>query len=125
MKAILLLVVLLTACSTPQYVYKGVQEDVELGYRWNHPTGKPSELLVRLKNTAAEDRSVSLVIDLSYQGLTVETLELDTCIRAGQTMNGKLNGVYFIPTRLTTEQIKSGDALADLTKTVIAKSNCP
>lgn len=119
------ILILLTACTAPQYVYKGVQEGVELNYRWSHPTGKPSELLVKMKNTTTEDRSVSLVIDLAYQGLTVETLEIDTCIHAGHTMNGRLNGVYFVPTRLTTEQIKSGDATADLTRSIIAKSDCP
>ena len=108
-------------CAPPQYLQKGVQDGVQLAYRWNHPPGKPSELLLKLVNT----KSVDLIIDLSYQGLTVETMELDTCIRAGRTMNGKLNGVYFIPTRLTTEQIKSGDAVAEMTRTIIAKSICP
>jgi hypothetical protein len=125
MKLAPFILILLTACSVPQYVYKGVQEGVELSYRWNHPVGKPSELLMKMKNTATEDRSVSLVIDLAYQGRTVETLEIDTCIRAGHTMNGRLNGVYFVPTRLTTEQIKSGDATADLSRSIIAKSDCP
>jgi len=40
-------------------------------------------------------------------------------------MNGKLNGIYFVPTRLSTEQIKSGDAEAELTRTVITTSACP
>ncbi|MBK6371646.1 MAG: hypothetical protein IPF64_18025 [Flavobacteriales bacterium] len=52
-------------------------------------------------------------------------MELDTCIRAGRTMNGKLNGVYFIPTRLTTEQIKSGDAVAEMHGRINGKSICP
>ncbi len=112
-------------CAPPQYLQKGVQDGVQLAYRWNHTPGKPSELLLKLVNTTNQDKSVDLIIDLSYQGLTVETMELDTCIRAGRTMNGKLNGVYFIPTRLTTEQIKSGDAVAEMTRTIIAKSICP
>jgi hypothetical protein len=101
-----------------------VQDGVELAYRWNHPPGKPSELLVRMKNTAAEDRSVHLVIDLAYQGRTVESLTADTCIRAGQTLNGKLNGIYFVPTTLTTEQIKSGDADAELTRSEVGRTAC-
>ena len=119
-----LLLLALGACSAPQYLHKGVQDGVELAYRWNHPPGKPSELLVRMKNTAAEDRSVHLVIDLAYQGRTVESLTADTCIRAGQTLNGKLNGIYFVPTTLTAEQIKSGDAEAELTRSEIGRTAC-
>jgi hypothetical protein len=40
-------------------------------------------------------------------------------------MNGKLNGIYFIPTRLTTEQIKSGDATAELTRSKVENGTCP
>ncbi len=113
------------ACTPTQYLHKGVQDGVELAYRWNHPPGKPSELLLKMVNTTTEDKRVDLVIDLYYQGRTVESLQADTCIKAGRTMNGKLNGIYFTPTRLTTEQIKSGDATAELTRTVIEASTCP
>ena len=65
------------------------------------------------------------MIDLYYQGRTVETLHADTCIRTGQTLNGKFNGIYFIPERLTTGQIKSGDGAVEITRTTIAPSACP
>jgi len=123
--ALLLTLLMLAAALHAQFVQKGTVEGVEIAYRWNHPIGKPSELLLKLKNTATEDKQLELVIDLYYQGLTVESLEADTCIKAGQTMNGKLNGIYFVPTRLSTEQIKSGDAEAELTRTVITTSACP
>ena len=113
------------ACAPTQYLHKGEQDGVELAYRWNHPPGKPSELLLKMVNTTTEDKRVALVIDLYYQGRTVESLEADTCLKAGQTMNGKLNGIYFIPTRLTTEQIKTGDATAELTRTMIEPGSCP
>jgi hypothetical protein len=115
----------LVACAPPEYLHKGVQDGVELAYRWNHPTGKPSELLLKIVNTTEQDKEVSLIIDLYYQGLTVETLTADTCLPAGRTMNGKLNGIYFIPTRLTTEQIKSGDATAELTRSNVENGTCP
>lgn len=121
----LLLLLLLGACGMNQYASKGTHEGVEVGYRWNHPPGKPSELLLRLKNTTGQDKSVSLAIDLYYQGRTVETLEADTCMRAGQLMMGKLNGIYFIPERLTTAQIKDGSAQVEITRTVIANEPCP
>lgn len=125
MKGPLLLYALLVAgCSAPQYLHKGMHEGVELAYRWNHPVGKPSELLVRMKNTTTADREVHLTIDLYYQGRTVETLTADTCIKAGRTMNGKLNGLYFVPAQLTTEQIRSGDATAEMTRTEVTAATC-
>lgn len=125
MKRFVPLLLLAFACTPMQYVHKGVQDGVELAYRWNHPVGKPSELLLKLVNTTTEDKEVDLVIDLFYQGRTVESFSADTCIKAGQTMNGKLNGIYFIPSTLTTEQIKSGDATAEMTRTTITSSTCP
>lgn len=125
MKAQLLLLIPALACSAPQYLHKGVVDGVEIGYRWNHPAGKPSELLLMMRNTTAEDKVVKAVIDLSYQGLTVETFEADTCIPAGRTFNGKVNGFYFVPERLTPDQIRSGDAVAELTSTAISNASCP
>lgn len=123
--ALLLLVTPLAAMAQGKYITKGERNGVELAYRWNHPLGRPSELHLRLKNNTAEDKSLSLEIDLSYQGLTVETLSADTCIKAGRTMTGKLNGIYFVPTRLTTDQLKSGDTEAEFTRTEVTGGECP
>lgn len=126
MKALLapLLLLTLAACSGPQYLYKGEQDGVELAYRWNHPKDKPSELLLRMKNTTPGDKRIALAIDLYYQGRTVETLEADTCIRNGQALTGKLNGIYFIPERITTEQIKNGGVQVEMTNTRIEAEPC-
>lgn len=122
----LFLFLLLTACAGPSYVYKGVQDGIEVSYRWNHPANKPSELLLKLENTTDADKGVSLDLDLYYQGRTVETFRADTCMRVGQTLNGKVNGIYFIPGRLSTEQIKSGDANVELTRMVVSDTTaCP
>ncbi len=121
----LLPLLLFGTMAAAQFIQKGEQNGVEMAYRWNHPVGKPSELLLKLKNNSQDDKHVDLVIDLYYQGLTVESFEADTCIKAGQAMNGKLNGIYFVPERVTTEQIESGDAEAELTRTVINTAACP
>ena len=122
----LLPVLLLTACAGPSYFYKGAQDGIDVSYRWNHPTNKTSELLLKLENIAATDKVVSLDLDLYYQGRTVETFHADTCIRAGQTLNGTLTGIYFIPDRLTYDQIKSGDANVELTRMVVSDTTaCP
>jgi len=127
MRCLLLLPFLFSpdASAQSRFIHKGELNGVEMAYRWNHPTGKPSELLLKLRNTTNEDRRVSLVIDLYYQGHTVEVLEADTCIKAGRTMNGRLNGIYFVPTRLTPEQIGSGDAEAELTRSLVEPAICP
>ncbi|MBL7950861.1 MAG: hypothetical protein JNM62_04020 [Flavobacteriales bacterium] len=121
----LLLLLATTSYAQSKFIHKGERNGVEMAYRWNHPLGKPSELLLKLKNTSEEDKRVDVIIDLYYQGLTVESFEADTCIKAGATMNGKLNGIYFVPERVTTEQIKSGDTEAELTRTVIEPGRCP
>lgn len=120
-----LLALALTACAPMPFIQKGTHNGVEVAYRWDHPPGKPSELLLRLRNTAAEDRHVNVVLDLYYQGRTLETLEADTCIKAGQTLNGRLNGIYFVPQRLTTAQIKDGSADVEMTRTLIEPAACP
>ena len=119
------LVTLTMACASKEWMYKGMHDGVDVSYRWSHPTGRPSELLLRLENTTAEDRQARVVIDLYYQGLTVETFTADTCIKAGQTLNRRMNGIYFIPARLTTEQIRSGDAKAEMTRSTIQAGACP
>lgn len=127
MKHYLTLAILLStvACAPKQFVYKGVHDGVEVAYRWSHPKGKPSELLLNLKNTTEEDKRLALVLDLYFQGRTIESFEADTCIRSGQSLNGKLNGFYFNPQRLSTEQIKSGDSSVELTRSTIEGTSCP
>lgn len=120
----LLLAIAAIACSPKPWLYKGLHEGVDISYRWNHPEGKPSELLLRLQNTSAEDKRLELVIDLYYQGRTVETLTTYTCVRTGQTLSGKLNGIWFTPENLTTEQIKSPDVQVEMTRTDITDDVC-
>lgn len=116
--------ILFASCASTQYVSKGTQDGVEIAYRWSHPAGKRSELWLRLKNTTEQDKRIDLGIDLYYQGRTVEMFEADTCLRAGQLLNGKLNGIFFVPERVTTEQIKDGSAEVETTRTLIEKGTC-
>lgn len=108
-----------------QLVQKGRINDVDMAYRWRHPAGKPSELLIRMENTAAQDQRVALRVDLIYQGLTVELFEADTCIKAGAILNGRVNGIYFRPERLTAEQLRSEDVQVDFTNTTVERGQCP
>ena len=125
MKSSFLIAMLLASCAMPKYLSKGTNEGVEIAYRWNHPVGKPSELWLRLKNTTEQDKHLDLGIDLYYQGRTMEMFQADTCLRAGQVMSGKLNGIYFIPERVSTAQIKDGSAEVEITRTMIEPGSCP
>lgn len=117
-------VLMLASCATTQYIEKGTQDGIAIAYRWNHRPNKPSELLLRLKNTSGMDKTVSLAIDLYYQGRTVEAFEADTCLRPGMMVMGRLNGFYFIPERLTTEQIRNGGAEVEVTRTTVTSNPC-
>lgn len=110
----LVLALMLAGCAAPSFVQKGVHEGLDIAYRWNHPAGKPPELLLKLSNTTSMDRTLHLDLGLYYQGRMVETFTADTCIRAGQTLNGKLNGFYFTPTSLSPEQASSDDTQLEI-----------
>lgn len=118
-------ILLFASCAMPKYASKGTHDGVEIAYRWNHPVGEPSELWLRLKNTTDQDKTIDLGIDVYYQGRTVEMLRADTCLRGGQTLSGKLNGIYFVPERITTAQIKDGSAEVEVTRTFVTPEGCP
>jgi hypothetical protein len=124
MKRSLFVILLLAACSSPQYLHKAVHDGVEISYYWKHQKEKPSELILRMTNVSEEDKRVSLVIDLYSQGKTVETLQADTCIKVGQSLNGKLNGVYFVPEKVTTQQINNGEVQIEMTRTFVEPLSC-
>lgn len=124
-KLLLPLLLLAAGCTPTQYLHKGTYDGIDVSYRWNHPTGKPSELLLRLENTTDNALRIDLEIDLTFQGRTVETFNADTCMRAGQVLNGKLNGIYFIPQQVTTEQIRTGGTDLGLGRTTVTPCDRP
>ncbi|HRD51346.1 MAG TPA: hypothetical protein PKY96_01730, partial [Flavobacteriales bacterium] len=71
------------------------------------------------------DRSIALAIDLYYQGRTMETFEADTCLKPGMLLMGRLNGIRFVPERLTTAQIQDGNTQVEVTRTEVTKAPCP
>ena len=97
-----------------------------MSYRWNSKPGKPTELLLKVVNAGDSAQQVHMGLDLYYQGFTVEQFSADTCIPAGRTFNGKLNGIYFIPHQLTPEQAASPDTKVALTEFTTARTgSCP
>lgn len=112
----LAILLLLAACKAPQFIPAAQRDGVAVSYRWNHREAKPSELLLKIVNADSTAHALHLGLDLYYQGFTVETFTADTCIPAGRTFNGKLNGIYFIPQHLTAEQAASSDTKVELTE---------
>jgi hypothetical protein len=103
-------------CKAPQFVHAGAKNNVQVEYRWNIRPDKPAELLLRIANKDSSAQRIHLGLDLYYQGFTVEEFSADTCIPAGRTFNGRLNGIYFVPERLTAAQAASPDTKVELTE---------
>ena len=123
---LLLLSTLVLGCAAPQFIQAGQEDDVSVSYRWNHRAGKPSELLLKIVNASSSPQRMHLGLDLYYQAFTVEQFTADTCIPAGRTFNGKLNGIYFVPQKLTPEQAASPDTKVELTGYSVERSvSCP
>ena len=123
---ILLPLLSIPAFAEAQMAQAGRINGIDLAYRWRHPSGKPSELLMRMENVEHTDRRIALKVDVSYQGRTVELFHADTCIRAGAVLNGRVNGLYFRTGQLTREQIESGDVGVDVTSSSVeVTSACP
>ena len=102
------------------------KDGVKVSYRWNHRADKPSELLLKIVNDSPSAQQLHLGLDLYYQAFTVEQFSADTCIPAGRTFNGKLNGIYFIPKQVTAEQAASPDTKVQLTEFTAERSTaCP
>lgn len=111
----MIVLVAMAGCNAQQYTQAGYSEGVTVSYRWRHTAGGPSELLLKLVNASDSARAVHVGLDLYFQGLTVERFSADTCITAKRTMNGKINGFYFVPQTLTPEQAASPETRVDLT----------
>lgn len=124
--ALFFLPLLLLGCKAPAFIQAGQKDDVSVSYRWEHGNGQPSELLLKIVNASPSAQQLHLGLDLYFQGFTVEQFTADTCIPAGRTFNGKLNGIYFIPKQLTPEQAASPDTRAELTEFTIKRTvSCP
>lgn len=116
----------LCGCNTPQFIQAGQKNDVAVSYRWSTKTEGPAELLLKIVNHGTSAQQLHLGLDLYYQGFTVEEFSADTCIPAGRTYNGKLNGLYFTSGKLTREQATGPDAKVDLTSfTAEPVDRCP
>lgn len=111
--AILSLFIVQTLSAQDTYTTKTSNDLIDIQAKWKYPVKKgveqPAELLLKVVNSS--DKLVSLTFDLEFSiGIqTAETFHVDTCVKAGKTMNGKLNGLYFVSGSLSNAQLKSDD----------------
>ncbi|TVR39538.1 MAG: hypothetical protein EA392_06225 [Cryomorphaceae bacterium] len=121
---VLFLILSAQGCNTGYEIYKKT-EGVTFGYKWAEARNEAGErvpailLMVRNENEHAIDYKLS--VDFYYEGLLRETGELDYCVPAKRTRKGKLNGVYLISDKFTSDQIKSSDFKVELNGIEVAK----
>lgn len=117
--------ILLTAktCNTGYTLDKKI-EGVQFGYKWaeakNDEGEKAPAVLLLVDNQNTSDIHYSLSLDLYYEGLLRETADLSYCVPALKARKGKLNGVYLISEKFTSEQIKSIDFLLEFNEVKIS-----
>lgn len=111
--------ILLTAqtCNTGYTTYQKT-EGVTFGYKWaeakNEEGEKVPALLLEVRNENAHDILYNLSVDFYYEGILRESGPLESCVPAGRTRKGKLNGVYLLSENFTSEQIEGSDFKLEL-----------
>jgi len=98
-----------------QFGYKHVHDTIDgvaISYKWSHSKwwkkSSPLQLRFKMKNT--NDYDVRIKFELAYmmnQIVKFNSGELESEIKGGRAVTGKLNGFYFETGKLSNEEIKS------------------
>lgn len=103
-------------CNTG-YTLNQKVDGVQFGHKWaeakNEEGEKVPAVLLLVDNQNANAIHYSLSVDLYYEGLLRESADLSYCVPALKARKGKLNGVYLISEKFTSDQIKSSDFLLE------------
>jgi hypothetical protein len=127
--------IILTAClltfglgatAQPGYTQYMKKEGLKIGTKWakakDENGEKKSALLLALDNTNEYATSFTIEIRMYYEGILRETGTIENmCLPAQKSSIGKLNGLYFIPEKFTSEQLKSSDFNLELDLLSITK----
>lgn len=118
-RKILLLVVffgLFLGSSYAQFGYKQytLVNGVDISYKYGTATNDKGEkvpaLMLKVKNSNDYAVEYSYSIDMYYEGILKQTTGKDThCAKPHSTSMGKLNGVYYLLSDFTQEQVDKGD----------------
>ncbi len=128
-----LCLILLTGCSSMAqmgYTDYSKQDGLDIATKWAKAKDtdgvKKPALLLGIENTNAFAVEFSFEILFYYEGLLRETASIDTnCLDGLKSSIGKLNGIYFIPSKFTPEQLESSDFSFELAEIEVGKiANC-
>ncbi|MFO7878977.1 MAG: hypothetical protein ACQES0_02165 [Bacteroidota bacterium] len=121
---ILLCFVMFGKASQAQFGYKHVYDTIDgvaISYKWAHSKwlkkSSPLQLRFKMKNT--NDYDVKIEFELAYMLnhiVKFESGELESEIKDGRAITGKLNGFYFETDKLSNEELKSDEFSWDFVK---------
>ena len=94
------------------YTQYSVTDSVRVSTKWS--TAKDADgvkkpaLLIGIDNQNTHAITASMELLFYYEGILRESGQIDpTCVKPGNRVYGKLNGIYFVPEAFTPEQLKN------------------
>jgi hypothetical protein len=86
----------------------GLEISTKWGTAKNAAGERKDALMLKVENDSEKSLSLSFDVNLYYEGILRETGRIEgECIPALKSRIGKLNGIYFIPEKFTSEQLKT------------------
>ncbi len=126
---------LVTLATVQGFAQKGydqysITDSVRVSTKWS--TAKDAEgnkkpaIMIGIDNQNTHAITASMEILFYYEGILRESGQIDpTCVKPGNRVYGKLNGIYFIPDAFTPEQLKNSDFSMQIESiTVEEVANC-
>lgn len=110
----LLLFFLSKSFSQGKYEQYIVVDSLTISTKWASAKDDAGEkkpaLLFKVQNANSQAVLYGMEILFYYEGMLRERGQMENlCLDAGKTANGKLNGLYFVPTEFTEDQLKNSD----------------
>src|SRR6056297_3294243 len=117
--AIIIVFIILTSqsCNSGYETYSQV-DNVTFAYKWGQAKNEAGEkvpaMMLFVGNENTSDIHYQLNVDFYYEGILRESGALSHCVQTGKARKGKLNGVYLISEKFTSDQINSSDFKVEL-----------
>jgi hypothetical protein len=107
----------------PYQTVNGLILSTKWGKAKNEAGEKKPALLMKIENTNDHPVDFSFAINFYYEGILRENGKIENqCLEGLKSAVGKLNGVYFIPTKFSPDQLKSSDFEFTLESIEVVKS---
>jgi len=107
-----------------EYIRK---DGLKISTKWSKAKNEEGEkkpaLLFAIENVNEYDVEYSFEILFYYEGLLKENGAIEAeCLQGMKSQIGKLNGIYFIPEKFTTQQLKSSDFNFEIESLMVEKT---